>query len=108
VTVISPTAALIRELTRSAEWDWDLPDLKRRARHDRRMLVGEALQKARDEFLPAHSGRHAARVIADAIHGRGTGDLALKMKLRRFLTQELGRLDDLPDWSRIRQLIDQQ
>jgi hypothetical protein len=70
------------------------------------MLIGEALQKARDEFLPAHSGS-AARVIADAIHGRGTNDLALKMKLRRFLMQELGRLDDLPDWSRIRQLIDQ-
>jgi hypothetical protein len=106
MTIMSPAAAIIRELARSAEWDWDFPDLKRRARRDRRMLIGEMLQKARDKFLPLHSARHAARVIADAIHGRGTNDLAVRMKLRRFLTEELGRLDDLPDWSRIRQLID--
>jgi hypothetical protein len=106
VSGTSPTVALIRELARSAEWDWDLSDLSRRVRRDRRSLIGATLQKARDEFLPGHSARQAARVIADAVHGRGTNDLALRVKLRRFLTQELGYLDDLPDWSRIRQLID--
>lgn len=102
----SPTLALIRELARSAEWDWDLSDLSRRVRRDRRSLIGVTLQKARNEFLPAHSARHAARVIADAIHGRGTNDLALRMKLRRYLAQELGHLNDLPDWSRIRHMLD--
>ena len=106
MTVMSPAAALIRELARSAEWDWDLPNLKRRAKSDRRVLIGDAFQKARNEFLPAHSARQAARVMADAVHGRGIGSLAVKTKLRRFFMQELGRLDDLPDWSRIRQLID--
>jgi hypothetical protein len=104
MTITSPIAALIRELARSAEWDWDFADLERRARRERRMLIGEAFQRARDEFLPGHSARQAARVIADAIHGRGTGNL--KMKVRRFLVQELSSLNDLPDWSRIRQLID--
>jgi hypothetical protein len=106
MSATSPAVALIRELARSAEWDWDFAELERRARRERRTLIGAALQRARDEFLPGCSARQAARVMADAVHGRGTGDRNVKMKMRRFLVQELVSLDDLPDWSRIRQLID--
>ena len=103
-----PAAALIAELARSREWDWDFANLKRRAREERAALIRVTLQRARDEFLPERTDslRQASRTLAHAIHGRGTDNVGLQTKLRQLVIQELGYLDDLPDWGRIRQLID--
>jgi hypothetical protein len=101
-----PAAALIAELARDRESAWDFSKLKALAKTARAALVAATLQQARDEFLPAHSVRAAARIIAQVIHGRGTDNIGRQAKIRQLLMQKLGYLDDLPDWSRIRQLID--
>lgn len=86
-----------------------LPDEDRRrllgaAKAHRRRQRDEALLRLSNELLGALNITSVAKLIDDATHGRRRSVQHHAVRLR--LKAELGALDDIPGWRRIREIIE--
>ena len=78
----------------------------RRAQALRRRQIRGAVNKIRKALLPYWSDRAVARAIDDVARHRKRVDPLLRATIEAALREDLGELDDLPTWERIRQLFD--